>query len=97
MSTALVFTTCTDSLLVLETVRDTNTTPLHEAGLPRLTFHEPRHIAACMLATQGVGQRTAADILRHSPRMVAEVYTHSPDSQRQTAVDALTALLEGAS
>lgn len=92
-----VFTTRTGGLLAPETVRGAYLTLLHGAGLPRLTFHELRHTAASMLVAQGVDQRTAADILRHSPRMLAEVYTHSSASQRRAAVDALSTLLEGVS
>lgn len=59
------------------------------AGLPRLTSHGLRHIAATHMTRRAsdVGElRAAADVLGHSPEMLMKVYAHAlPDSLRQIA------------
>ena len=60
---------------------------LHEAGLPRLRFHDLRHSCATLLLVQNVPPRVVMEILGHSDiTMTMNTYTHVlPELQRQAA------------
>jgi integrase len=57
---------------------------LEAAGLPRLTPHGVRHMAATIMVTRGASMRVIADQLGHkNPAMTAKVYAHVvPEAQR---------------
>jgi integrase len=67
---------------------------LKKAGLPQMPFHNLRHTCASLLASQGVSQRVAMEILGHSDiRLTQNIYTHVYDPSKREAVDAMDRLL----
>jgi integrase len=64
------------------------------AGVPRLTFHQLRHMHATYLALAGVPIRVAQERLGHSSaRITQEIYQHTLATQQgQAALDVEAAL-----
>jgi integrase len=64
------------------------------AGIPRLRFHDLRHLNATYLALAGVPVKVAQERLRHSSaRITQEIYQHVlSGQQRQAALDVEAAL-----
>ena len=67
------------------------------AGVPRLTFHQLRHLHATYLALAGVPIRVAQERLGHSSsRITQEIYQHTlATQQHQAAFDVEAALFGG--
>jgi integrase len=56
--------------------------------LPRFTFHELRHTAASLLHVQGVGLKTASEILGHAEvGLTADTYSQLYDEGLADAAD----------
>lgn len=63
---------------------------LERAGLPSVTVHSLRHVAASLLLAKGVSIRATQDILGHATsRMTLETYAASDDTQRRDAAERL--------
>ena len=66
------------------------------AGVPRLTFHQLRHLHASYLALAGVPVRVAQERLGHSSaRITQEIYQHTLAGQQHDAARAVEARLFG--
>ncbi len=74
-------------------VTHTTKRELAKAGLPVLTFHELRHSAATLLGAQGLDLHEIADLLGHTDIRTARIYTHTTESGRQRAANAMGTLL----
>ena len=69
---------------------------LGRAGLPRQRFHDLRHAAATFMLTQGVGLRTAMEVLGHSQiHVTANTYSHVMPELKEDAAKRVSALLFG--
>ena len=65
-----------------------------EAGLGDWHLHELRHSAASLMLAQGVRLQVVSEVLGHSSiRMTADVYGHILDPDRESAADAMAAVL----
>ncbi|HLZ70100.1 MAG TPA: tyrosine-type recombinase/integrase [Dehalococcoidia bacterium] len=63
--------------------------------MPRIRFHDLRHSCATLLLEQGVHPRIVADLLGHSTTtLTLNTYSHVTPRLQQTAVDALSAVLQ---
>src|SRR6202035_1809673 len=60
------------------------------AGVPRVSWHEPRHTHATLLNAQGESMKTIQAQLRHSStRVTMEIYTHAIPQIQRDAVERL--------
>lgn len=65
-----------------------------EAGVPELTPHRLRHLAATVLLEEGVPTAVVADLLGHSsPRITSDTYQHVRESIAAAAVGRIAAHL----
>ncbi len=84
----LVFTTSTGHPLHGTNVVKRLADDLAAAGLPHVTCHDLRHVAATVLYSMGVPLETIADILGHSSsRITADLYRHRVPEMQQKAAD----------
>ncbi len=66
------------------------------AGVPRLRFHDLRHLHASYLARAGVPAKVAQERLGHAtPGFTMQVYTHTLAGQQEAAAQAVESLLLG--
>jgi Phage integrase family len=66
---------------------------LRRAGLPRLRFHDLRHMAGTLMHEKGVPLKRAQEILGHaSERTTLAIYTHSMRRARDDSADKIADL-----
>ena len=81
-----VFTTAERAHLCPRNLRRTYRQLMAQAQVPRIRFHDLRHICASLLIRQGVPAKLVADRLGHTdPAFTLRVYTHLFDDQRAAA------------
>ena len=67
---------------------------LRLAGLPMMRYHDLRHGAASLMATQGVSTRVAMEILGHAQiSTTMNIYTHVAPELQQEAAERLSSAL----
>ncbi|MET9956774.1 tyrosine-type recombinase/integrase [Streptomyces sp. NPDC006339] len=68
-----------------------------EAGVPRVTVHDLRHLAATITITAGVPLTVVSKTLRHSTlSTTANLYSHLTQQAAHQAVDTIDRVLSGA-
>ncbi len=67
----------------------------HEAGLPRIRFHDTRHTAASLMLSAGTPVHVVAGILGHDPAMTLRTYAHVMPGQAAEAGEQLSRALLG--
>ncbi|MFD7836377.1 site-specific integrase [Streptomyces sp. NPDC059761] len=68
-----------------------------EAGVPRITVHDLRHLAATITITAGVPLTVVSKTLRHSTlSTTANIYSHLTQQAAREAVDTIDQTLTGA-
>ena len=67
-----------------------------KAGLPKMRFHDLRHLCASLLVAQGVPATVVKEILGHSHiSLTLNTYTHLYESERADAGAKIEDLLAG--
>ncbi|MFI8766515.1 site-specific integrase [Streptomyces sp. NPDC053792] len=89
-STGLVFCRPDDRTLGPHHVLDRLHQLSEEAGVPRITVHDLRHLAATITITAGVPLTVVSKTLRHStPSTTANIYSHPTRQAAREAVDTI--------
>ena len=65
------------------------------AKVPRIRFHDTRHICGTLLHAQGATTFTIQTVLGHSQLSATKRYTHVPIEVTKTALDGMESLMEG--
>ncbi|MFF7243084.1 tyrosine recombinase XerC [Embleya sp. NPDC008237] len=95
--TGLVFTRANGRPLRPQTLLDRFRHWSAEAGVPRITMHDLRHLAATLTITAGVPLTVVSKTLRHSTlSTTANIYAHLTRQAAHDAVDAIEEALVGA-
>lgn len=92
----LVFVTSRGTPLDGGNVTHTFQRVLHEAGLPRIRFHDLRHTCASLLLAQGANMRVIMEQLGHSQiGLTMNTYSHVMNEALQDAADRMEHVLTG--
>ena len=68
---------------------------MSSAGLPRIRFHDLRHMASSLLESRGISARTRMELLGHSQIATTEnVYTDVVSASQRDAADAMDRALD---
>jgi integrase len=66
------------------------------ADVPRIRFHDLRHIAATLLLSRGVNVKVVSEMLGHADVTITlRIYAHVLPHMQQTATDAMDDLFGG--
>ncbi|MBA2945656.1 tyrosine-type recombinase/integrase [Streptomyces himalayensis] len=88
--TGLVFCRPNGRPLRPQTVLDRFRRLAAEAGVPRVTLHDLRHLAAALTITAGIPLTVVSKTLRHSTlSTTANIYSHLTQQAARSAVDAI--------
>lgn len=91
----LLFTGPAGRMLVEQVVNRTLKALCREAGVPELSVHGLRHVAASTMLAAGVSAKTVQTLLGHaSVTVTLNIYTHVTPAVQRQAVAAVDALLD---
>lgn len=66
---------------------------LKSCNIPHKKFHSIRHTFASMLLKNGVDIETVSELMGHSSISITQIYLHSSDNQKQSAINKINYLL----
>ena len=85
-NTGLIFTSLEGTAMHPKTLTNVWWALQDKANVPRIRFHDLRHLYISLLIKQGLDARTVADRVGHTdPSFTLRTYTHAFDSQRKRA------------